>query len=128
MASNEQANDLQQISETVAWYFNGMYRSDGDLLRKAFSDTAMITGHTDGRFTEMDLDTFVEFAASQDSAQAAGEPFDMRIVALDVTGNAATVKVADHYIGRDFIDYLALLKKDGQWRIYNKLWHSGPLP
>ena len=87
----------------------------------------MITGHKDGRFTEMHLDTFVDFAASQGSAQAADEPFDMLIVSLDVTGNVAVVKVTDHYIGHDFIDYLASLKKDGQWRIYNKLWHSGPL-
>jgi len=94
---------------------------------RRFFDSAMITGQTDGRFTEMDLDTFVDVAASQGSVQAAGEPFDMRIVSLDVTGNAAIVKVTDHYIGCDFIDYLALLKKDGQWRIYNKLWHSGPL-
>ena len=36
MASNEQANDLQKFNEPADWYFNGRYRSDGDLLRRAF--------------------------------------------------------------------------------------------
>ena len=117
-------SDLDQISACVDKYFYGMFRSDGDLLRSAFHPGAMISGHTDGRLTEMDLDQFANFAAKQASAEAAGDAFEMRIVAIDVTGNAATVKVADRYIGRDFIDYLSLLKIDGDWRIYNKLWHS----
>ena len=74
----------------------------------------------------MDVDGFVALAEDQPSAEAAGEEFDMRIVSIDVSGQAAVVKVADKYIGRDYIDYLSLLKVGGEWLIYNKIWQGGP--
>ncbi len=120
----EQKDDLAQIAEVVNWYFNGMYQSDGALLKRAFHPKAKLSGHTDGKFVEMELEGFAKFAAKQPSAEAAGEPFEMRIVSIDVTGLAAIVKVADIYIGRKFTDYLSLLKIDGKWQIYNKLWHT----
>jgi hypothetical protein len=47
----------------------------------------------------------------------------MKIVAADVTGAVATVKVADLYRGLRFTDYLALAKVDGAWMIVNKTFH-----
>ena len=63
--------DLEQISACVENYFQGMFRSDGALLLSAFHPGAMISGHTDGHLTEMDLDQFADFAAKQPSAAAA---------------------------------------------------------
>ena len=119
------AAEMQQISECVERYFQGMYQSDGAILRSAFHASAAITGNTEGKYAAMDVDSFVSFAEKQASAAAAGEAYDMRIVAIDVSGDAAMVKVADRYIGRDFIDYLSLLKVDGAWLIHNKIWQGG---
>jgi protease I len=52
-----------------------------------------------------------------------GEVFDMRIVATDVTGRTATVKVALLYATMRFTDYLTLMQIEGTWRIVNKSYH-----
>ena len=44
------------------------------------------------------------------------------IQALDVTGDAASVKVVDDYADLRFTDYLSLLKISGRWSIINKLY------
>jgi hypothetical protein len=118
--------DLDAIAATVDDYFYGMYRSDGSLIEKAFTEDALIIGHTEGSYAQMTRADFAGFVAKQASADEAGEPFDMRIVSVDVTVDAAVVKVADRYLGRDFIDYLTLIKKDGRWVIAHKAWHTGP--
>jgi hypothetical protein len=120
------AAEMQQISDCVERYFQGMYQSDGEILRSAFHASAAITGNTEGKYAAMDVDGFVAFAEKQPSAAAAGEPYDMRIVTMDISDDAAMVKVADRYLGRDFIDYLSLLKVDDAWLIHNKILHGGP--
>ena len=42
---------------------------------------------------------------------------------MDITGETAVAKVRDGYIGIVFVDTLSFLKVDGQWVIYNKLFH-----
>jgi len=32
-------------------------------------------------------------------------------------------RVRDDYLGYTFLDSLSLLKSEGEWRIYNKLFH-----
>ena len=122
---SEILDEMSAIGEVVNWYFNAMYQSDGSLILKAFDEKARVVGLTDGKLQEMSVPRFAEFVAQQQpSAAASEEPFDMRIVTIDVSGGSAMVKVADRYLDRDFIDYLSLIKVDGQWRIFNKLWHT----
>ncbi|MAS02744.1 MAG: hypothetical protein CMD48_05225 [Gammaproteobacteria bacterium] len=33
------------------------------------------------------------------------------------------MRVRDGYIGHVFLDTLSFLEKDGEWKIYNKLFH-----
>ena len=40
-----------------------------------------------------------------------------------VRGSTASVSVRDGYIGHVFLDTLSFLEKDGEWKIYNKLFH-----
>lgn len=44
------------------------------------------------------------------------------VTVLDVFENAASVKV----VAADWIDYLHLVREDGQWRIINVLWELEP--
>ena len=47
----------------------------------------------------------------------------MEIVAMDVTGTAATVKVQDVYHGLRFPDSLTLGQVKDHWLIVNKTWY-----
>lgn len=116
-------DDETGIRRTIEHYFQGLYHSDRDRLERAFHAGARIVGPDDGVLKEMTLPQFLAFASEQPAAGKAGLPFDMEILQIRVDGDIASARVADTYIGRRFIDHLALVRLDGEWRIYNKLWH-----
>ena len=45
-----------------------------------------------------------------------------RIVALSISGNAANAQLEIEYTTFFFIDYMSLLKVNGQWKIVNKIF------
>jgi hypothetical protein len=51
----------------------------------------------------------------------------LEVLSLEVAGNAAVARVRDDNLGLTFLDTLSFLRSDGQWSIYNKLFHvEGP--
>jgi hypothetical protein len=116
-------SELLSISETVQDYFEGMHFRDIDRLRKAFHPTACLYGYRNGEFTYLQLEQWLGRLESRPTPADVGECFDMKIVATDVTGQVASVKVRDLYRGLWFTDYLSLLKIENRWAIVNKTFH-----
>jgi len=121
-------SDQQQIADTIQTYFDCMYESSAEKTHAAFHPNAKITGYLEGGLHEMSVDDFAGFVASQQpSAKEKGETARLDIVSLDIAGETAIARVRDDYIGLTFMDTLSLLKTDGRWQIYNKLFHvEGP--
>jgi len=121
-------SDEQQIRDTIQTYFDCMYESSADKTHAAFHPNAKITGYLEDGLHEMSVSDFADFVASQQpSAKAKGEPARLDVVSLDIAGNTAVAKVRDDYLGMTFMDTLSLLKTEGGWSIYNKLFHvEGP--
>ncbi|MEM9687310.1 MAG: nuclear transport factor 2 family protein, partial [Bacteroidota bacterium] len=46
-----------------------------------------------------------------------------RIVSVDIMGNAAQAKLEIDYETFTFIDYMNLLKIDGEWKVVNKIFY-----
>ncbi len=117
-------SDEQHIKDTIQTYFDCMYESSGDKARAAFHPNAKITGYLHGDLAEMPVEDFAGFVAGQQpSAKEKGEPARLDIVSLDIAGETAVTRVRCDYLGLTFLDTLSLLKSDGEWRIYNKLFH-----
>ena len=76
----------------------------------------------------MSVEQFAGFVSGhQPSPREKGEPARLDILSLEVAGDTAVARVRDDYLGMTFLDTLSLLKTDGEWRIYNKLFHvEGP--
>ena len=118
------ADDKQKIEQGVQLYFDSMYESDPSKVREAFYPNAMITGYLDTGLAEMTVDQFANFVESQSpSPKEKGDEILLEIVSCDIAGSTASVKVRDAYIGHVFLDTLSFLEKDGDWKIYNKLFH-----
>jgi len=118
------ANDKELIQQTIQIYFDSMFYSSRDKLEKAFHASAMITGVFDGDFTEMTRDGFGDFVTSRrPSPIEKGAEARLEIVSIDISGETAVTRVRDDYLGFMFLDTLSLVKIDGQWSIYNKLYH-----
>jgi len=116
--------DQAEIESTVQLYFDSMYESSAEKVRDVFHKNAWITGYMEQNLMEMTADKFADFVASQQpSPKEKGDEIVLEIKSCEVEGATASVKVRDSYLGMMFLDTLSLLKVDGRWKIYNKLFH-----
>ncbi len=116
--------DEAQIRDVIQTYFDGMFESSAEKTHQAFHPNAKITGYMQGRFGEMSVAQFADFVKGQQpSAKEKGEPPVLDIVSLDIAGETAVARVRDDYLGMTFLDTLSFIKTDGNWCIYNKLFH-----
>ncbi len=116
------------IRRTVQTYFDCMYQSSAEKAHAAFHPSAKITGYMEDGLAEMNVQQFAGFVASQQpSPQEKGEPARLDVLSIEIAGDTAVARVRDDYMGLTFLDTLSLLKTEGEWRIYNKLFHvEGP--
>ena len=120
-------SDESAIRETIQTYFDCMYESSAEKTHAAFHPEARITGYLNGALAQMTTAEFADFVAGQPSARAKGEPARLDVLSLELAGDTAVARVRDDYLGLTFLDTLSFLKRDGQWRIYNKPFHvEGP--
>ena len=121
-------NDESQIKAVIQTYFDCMYESNPEKARAAFHLSARITGYLEDGLHEMTVDDFAGFVASQQPpAKEKGEPARLDILSIEIAGDTAVARIRDDYLGLTFLDSLSLLKVDGEWSIYNKLFHvEGP--
>ena len=117
-------SDQDKIQEVIQTYFDCMYESSAEKTHAAFHPVAKITGYLPDGLHQMSVSEFAGFVESQQpSPKAQGEAARLEIVSLDIAGNTAVARVRDDYLGMTFLDTLSLLKTDGKWQIYNKLFH-----
>jgi len=118
------APDADRIRAVVAAYLHGLKFNDVDSLRAAFWPSArLFYVKRDGTIGQM---TQAEWYRSFAPAARKEESGDLRIASLDITDNAASVKVVETYDKSIYVDYLSLLRFDGDWRIVNKIYTSRP--
>lgn len=114
--------DTELINLVVRNYVEGMVFADEVLLRQAFHPDCRIIGHYLKELDWLSLDEFIGAIKTEGPAAKEVKPF-WEIINLDITGDAAAVKIIDDYIGMRFTDYLSLLKIDHRWMIVNKLYY-----
>ena len=116
------APDTAGVRATVEHYLHGLKFNDVASLKQAFLPQTLLQ-FINGKGTLDQLtqdDWYKSFAASAGKEEAG----DLRIVAMDVTANAASVKVVETYPKSVYTDYLNLLKIGTEWRIVNKIYTS----
>lgn len=108
------------VRATVDTYLYGLKHNDVASFRKAFwPDAKLFFLKKDKSLGELtQTDWYKGFAASAGKE----EEGDLRIVAVDITGPGASVKVEELYPGSRYIDYLSLLQIQGEWKIVNKIY------
>ena len=78
----------------------------------------------EGKYTTR---SFAEYIKGFDGKPAADEKDRKRAIeSIDVAGNAAVARVILDYPTVRFVDYMTLLKIDGEWKIVNKSFYAEP--
>jgi Putative lumazine-binding len=121
-----QDSEEAAIREAIQHYFQGHATGNGEHFRKAFHPEAKLFFIRDGKLTQWTSEEYIGRASGK---PAADEAQRKRIIdSIDISGNAAIVKVTLDYPKVLFTDYMSMLKVDGQWKIINKTFYAKPRP
>ena len=110
------------VRQAVQNYLHGLKYNDVESLKKAFwPEAKLFFVKNGGQLGQLTQSQWYEGFAASAGKEEKGE---LKITSVDVTDNAASVKVEEDYPGSVYVDYLSLLKFDGEWRIVNKIYTS----
>lgn len=112
------------VRQAIEHYFRGHATGQGEHFRKVFHPDAKLFAVRDGKYWQL---TSEEYIARAPGKPAADEAQRKRTVeSVDISGNAAIAKVVLEYPQTRFVDYMSMLKIDGEWRIVNKTFYAEP--
>ena len=120
-AQSESATHAE-IAKTLNYYLEGGTNNDIETLVKAFHPTATMKYIAKGEYKEVNAIEFFRAGIKP------GPPSNRktRILSVKVQGNAAQAELEIEYDSFYFVDFMNLLKVDGEWKIVSKIFHRKP--
>lgn len=123
------AQDTEQITRAVDLYVEGVREGDAAKLREAFHPSARMWGSLMGQRYDVPISEMI--------AMFDGKPCDVdgsykaEVTSVDQTEDTASATLAEEgFWGTvSFVDFFALARIDGEWKIVNKTFvHTGGEP
>ena len=120
------AQETDQITRVVDLYIQGVRDGDAEKLREAFHPESRMWGSLGGQRYDVPIGEMI--------AMVDGKPVDVdgsyegRVTSVEQTEDVASaVVVEDGFWGTvSFVDFFALARVDGTWKIVNKTFvHTG---
>ncbi|HZG54672.1 MAG TPA: nuclear transport factor 2 family protein [Pyrinomonadaceae bacterium] len=112
------------VRQAIEHYFRGHATGDGQHFRKVFHPEAKLFWMREGKFAQRTSEEYIAGAAGKPAPDEAARKRSVQ--SIDITGNAAVVKVLLDYPSARLTDYMSMLKIDGEWKIVNKTFVSEP--
>ncbi len=127
VASKAQIPDKEAVKVPLENYIKAHATGDPEFARKAFHTEGNMIWIRDGKFAMDNLDAFIKRAfTGKPAADEEKRKDHRRIEAVDITGNAAVARIVLDYPSVKFVDYMTLLKINGEWKIVNKSFYAEP--
>ncbi len=114
-----QNSDYEQIEQTLSYYLDGGTNNDFEIVKKAFHTNAMMQGLRGGKYWESNAIEFFKGVIKPGPKQNR----KTRITNIDIAGHVANARLEIEYPNFMFIDYMNLLKVDGEWKIVGKIYY-----
>lgn len=116
--------DLAAARVPLENYLQGHATGNAEYMRKAFHTEGNLIFIRDGKYATL---SFADYIARQSGKPAPDEAKRRRwIESVDVAGNSAVGKIILDYPSGKFVDYMTLLKINGEWKIINKSFYFEP--
>lgn len=123
-----QSHEIQIIESVITEsYLEGFQNLGGRaMMEKGFHPTFVMVLNRSGVLSELPLARMIELTEQRkNNPDHQHREVSMKILDIDVSGNAAMVKLELYREGRLlFTDYLGLYKFEEGWKIFNKLYHQ----
>lgn len=117
--STAQNSDYAAVEKTVKYYLDGGTNNDFAMLSQAFHQNATMK-YIGDTYKEVNALEFFKGVMKPGPAQNR----QTRISYINVSGHAANAKLEIEYPTFTFIDYMNLLKVDGEWKIVSKIFYK----
>jgi len=105
-------------------YFKAHASGSGASLRGVFVDEGRMFWSSDGQLRSRSSTEYINGFSGKPAADEAQRR--RRILMVDVTGDVAVAKAELDYPEVRLIDYFALVRAGGEWKIVNKLFQRYP--
>jgi len=128
--SSAQTNASDEVKKVILeGYINGAFNGlDASAMRKSFHEDFAIYSAKGEAISKYPIATWaegVEKRKTKEDFDPAKNKWEHKFASVDVTGNAAAVKVELSRGGKHvYTDYLSLLKFESGWRIVAKVYHQ----
>ncbi|HMT06358.1 MAG TPA: nuclear transport factor 2 family protein [Pyrinomonadaceae bacterium] len=120
----QSAEEKAAVRVPLENYLKGHATGDGEYFKKAFHTEGNLIFIREGKYMTR---SFAEYIAGSSGKPAADEDKRKRwIESVDIAGNAAFAKIILDYPTVRFVDYMSLLKINGEWKIINKSFYAEP--
>jgi hypothetical protein len=124
IGSRAMQNEYPEVAEVLSTYFDGLYHSDTQRLRRVFHPRAHYVCATEGTLTYRTMDEYFPVVDRRPSPQSRGEARADRIVSIEFAGPVTAFARVNCAIGpKHFTDLLTLVRLDGRWQIISKVFH-----
>jgi len=110
--------DFTAITDILQCYFEGLYYGDIAKLKAIFHSDAWLKAPNSRR----SLTQWLTDVAQREAPIKLGYGFNFKILAIDVVQDQAMAKIACPLFDFYYIDFLGLLKEQGEWRIVTKMY------
>ncbi|RDY59283.1 nuclear transport factor 2 family protein [Flagellimonas nanhaiensis] len=114
-----QESDYQLVQQTLNYYMEGGSNKDFNTLKKAFHPTATMKYISDEGYKEVNA---LEFFSGMKPGPRVNRK--NRIAEITISGHAANARLELEYPDFTFVDFMNLLKIDGEWKIVNKIFYK----
>ncbi len=115
---NSTASDFSVIWEIIHNYFEGLHYGDVAKLKAIFHPDVWLKAPGNRR----SLKQWLTNVSSRPAPAQLNKPFSFKILAIDVVQDQAMAKIHCPLFDFNYIDFLGLLKEEGQWRIVTKMY------
>lgn len=115
---NDTTSDFAAITTILHNYFDGLHHGDVAKLKSIFHPDAWLKAPGVRR----SLTQWLNNVENRPIPAQLNKQFGFKILALDVVQDQAMAKISCPLFNFNYIDFLGLLKEEGQWRIVTKMY------
>ncbi len=117
------SNAFEAVRETLSVYFDALYECDVAKLERAFHPSAVYATADETPPLIRDMDAYFPVVAARVSPASKGEARRDSVDEITFAGdNTAFARVRCSIGTRDFVDFLTLIRIEGEWKIIAKVF------
>ena len=114
---------FNQVTKVLQIYFDALYECDIDKLARAFHPKAIYATADETPLLYRTMEEYFPVIEAREAPATRNEPRKDVIDAIEFAGdNTAFARVRCSIGSRDFVDFLTLVRTDGDWKIIAKIF------